>query len=400
MRRSNRVLLNDHSCQLIPNLVAVVGNRSTAVILQEIHYWLTAKSAIGVIHDNQKWVYNTYEYISEKTGYSLSAIKLSLKTLQNLGLIFVKKLNPVRSIRTNYYTINYDHLNQILDKAKAPHLSENNKSSSSTHQSLMTQSSVTYCPMYNKEQRYLTDTFNKSELFEPTESGEGDRPNMPTSSPSSKQVQRVAINIFSKEEKGQKVGTENPEEKTTKRLKDKTAHPNPVNTTAQDMLKIWNQTLEKAPTKMSKTLAPHLVFAYKNKFACDLKKWEKYCTMIASSAYLMGEGFTLSLLWALKFSTIDRILAGDFGVRADALKDTSPPKEILEKRAFDHIHGVDEPELCKEVRLKLLTLYGAATYVSWIQNLTFSLYENQVRFKAPSPFHESYVVQKFSQILR
>jgi len=121
----------------------------------------------------------------------------------------------------------------------------------------------------------------------------------------------------------------------------------------------------------------------------DLKE---YCLTVASSPYLTGEKFNLSLLWALKYTTIDRVNNHEFGVKEMIISTYSKADALI------HIENVKEPEICKEVREKLLTAYGEKVYKDWFEELHFELIGNDICFKAKNNFINDYVKNKFGDL--
>ena len=109
----------------------------------------------------------------------------------------------------------------------------------------------------------------------------------------------------------------------------------------------------------------------------------------------MGEGFKLSLYWALKFMTIDRILKGELGV-----KDIAVPvvEEDLVQKVVAHIQSIDESPLCLDVREKLLKVIGVASYLSWFTKVTFVEKGGVVNMKAETPFVEDYITTHFGHL--
>jgi hypothetical protein len=135
--------------------------------------------------------------------------------------------------------------------------------------------------------------------------------------------------------------------------------------------------------------------AFKQKFGSDLTLWKNYCKRIESSSYLMGEGFKLSLYWALKFMTIDRILNGELGVKDIAV---SVVEENIVQKAKVHIGSIDETPLCLDVREKLLKVIGAASYLSWFTKVTFVEKGEVVTMKAETPFVQDYITTHFGHL--
>lgn len=106
------LILNSRPLVVIPELAVAIG-LNEAIIIQQIHYWCS-ESRSGVEHNGRTWIYNTYEQWKEQFPFfSESTIKRALKSLHNQGLVEVEQLNKSKHDRTNFYSINYDLINQI-----------------------------------------------------------------------------------------------------------------------------------------------------------------------------------------------------------------------------------------------------------------------------------------------
>jgi hypothetical protein len=168
------------------------------------------------------------------------------------------------------------------------------------------------------------------------------------------------------------------------------------------MLEIWNTTLgEKAQASMSKDLAPLLVSAFHKKFAQSLDQWKFYCELIKTSPYLMGECFQLSIFWGLKFSTIDRLRAGELGVKP-AMTNYSVGQggtfTVTENQVEQMIEGLQESTEARSIRVQIARAIGAAAYHSWFHQATFVKRGDQLQMVAPNAFVESYWETHYSWI--
>jgi hypothetical protein len=110
---------------------------------------------------------------------------------------------------------------------------------------------------------------------------------------------------------------------------------------------------------LTRDLARYLVAAIQQKFQNSLELWRKYLKRIKTSAYLMGEKFKLFLSWTLKFTTIDRILAGDFST-----KEQEKPLEEQKAEAEAHIASLDEEPECLQIRRNFLQSVDLALSVA------------------------------------
>jgi hypothetical protein len=92
----------------------------------------------------------------------------------------------------------------------------------------------------------------------------------------------------------------------------------PATTTAQDMLRIWNE-----ETKRNDGMTPHtaryLVACHKVKFRQSLDEWRSYLRKIRTSSYIMSPEFKSKirsfLKWVISFRVIDCVLRGGFGCK-------------------------------------------------------------------------------------
>ena len=368
-----------------PRLSESLG-RGGAMFVNALQFLLNNQS-IGKQQDGKKWVYNTIEQWAKSLKYSNRQIQRIVNTLRDQQIIFVKKLSHSKGNSTNYYTLNHERVGVVLEgdvaSLKVPFKPRNveqvseqdNPKKASDKMSLaLGHNGSLYTKKTNKEIN------NKSE----------EKINI--SVPPSEII--VPINFTSEMNQVQQVKIKKSDLKKEKAGADTVceSHHSPKTTVAQDMLAVWNHTFEKNQASMSKQLAPLLVAAYKHKFDSDIEKWKHYCLTLASSPYLTGKKFNLSLLWALKYATIDRVNNHEFGVKEMITSTYSKSDALI------HIENVKEPEICKEVRGKLLTAYGEKVYKDWFEELHFELIGNDICFKAKNNFINDYVKNKFGDL--
>ena len=354
----NYVLLNQ------PKLIDSLG-RTGAQFLCQIHYWI--EQGCGTIHEGIQWIYNTEKEWGKQIRLSERQIRHYIKKLSEMGILSVKKLQKKRYDRTNHITINYDVLNKLVTLQNQAQLHEEETASSKR----------------KKLPHVYTKITNKDKNYKSKE-GKGDFENKKDNT--NKQVKNINLNE-------KKLDTSSSFSETNAKKTNQSSSEKP--TTIQDMITIWNESFPKAQTRLNKDLAKLMGGAFKQKFGSNLTLWKNYCKRIESSSYLMGEGFKLSLYWALKFTTIDRILNGELGV-----KDIAIPivEEDLIQKAKVHIESIDETPLCVDVREKLLKVIGAASYLSWFTRVTFVEKGGEVTMKAETPFVEDYIKTHFGHL--
>jgi uncharacterized phage protein (TIGR02220 family) len=96
---------------ILPSLAIKIGLRE-AIILQQIHYWLT-KNGAHVI-EGRRWIYNTYtEWQKQFPFWSETTIKRSFLNLEKQGLLISGNWNALKMDKTKWYTINYEKLDLL-----------------------------------------------------------------------------------------------------------------------------------------------------------------------------------------------------------------------------------------------------------------------------------------------
>ena len=341
-----KLLSNDTVMLSQPQLVKRFG-RGGAQLLSQLHYWLNKKA--GVNHLGIKWIYNTAEEWAEQLQMSARHIRRLIAEFVKAGILRVEKLNKVKSIRTNYYSIDYDQLMLSLEEFNP------SKKSNEINQKADKMSYPLGQNVLISIQKLTNKDFNKSEEIEKSQV---------------KQVKNL----------NNKLKTETPDHSNSLSSRIK-------NSTALDMLKIWNECLgNKAEAKMSKDLARKLVAAFKIKFESSLDNWKKYCELIKSSSYLMSESFELNIDWALKFATIERIRAGGLGVKLT----TEGSCMVNDDKVERMIEDLSETALAKVVRKKIAKSIGAAAYYSWFHQAKFHEIDGDIRLEASNAFVEQY----------
>ena len=128
IQRESRLLLNTPPMVIQPELACAIGVNE-AIVLQQIQYWLTKSCTENNIRDGRRWVYNPMETQREERSswkgnfpfFGLSTIKRIFTKLENKGIIIAGEYNTDKRDRTQWYTIDYEKLDQITgsDRAEA-----------------------------------------------------------------------------------------------------------------------------------------------------------------------------------------------------------------------------------------------------------------------------------------
>lgn len=372
----SKLLLPGAKCLVINADLAYALGKSAAILLQQIHYWISNEKIKGKVHQEKKWISNSYtQWAEDLSVISPSTVKRSIQKLKSFGAIQVENFSKQKGDRTNWITINYDKLSEF---SNVPNLNANSQEKcekSTDHQVKMTQSSGQNDPLYID--KITNKNINTKSEQEPVIKF------LQVDPESQYQVEQIK-NINFTNDLNNTRNSSNPDQSSNK------------TTITQEMLSFWNKTFPKSQAQMSKELAPLLVSAFKTKFNSDMIQWKHYCLIIESSKYLTGESFNLSIYWSLKFNTIDRIRAGEFGVK-DVLPPISEDIQIAQENA--EIEVSNETEICKNVRRCLLKKYGVLTYKSWFKLLELREEAEEVRFKARSKFEEDWILNNYPELV-
>lgn len=115
------ILLTNQEYPLIasPQLAKELGT-AAATFLQKLHFLLSENRKFKqkknlTTYLNRKWWFHTFEEWQTTLGmFSVSTIKRAVAKLKELGLIEINKLSKIKSIRVNYYAINYQKLKELF----------------------------------------------------------------------------------------------------------------------------------------------------------------------------------------------------------------------------------------------------------------------------------------------
>lgn len=174
----------------------------------------------------------------------------------------------------------------------------------------------------------------------------------------------------------------------------------PKTTTAQDMLKFWNETLGKNE-RISKELAKFLVAAMKFRFK-TLEIWKKFVRAIKDSMYLIQSNFKLFLRWVLKFSSIDRIMNGEFGCKKQDYTDEQEKEEREIKELYetvDAINALEEDAKFTNIRRMILAKTSVWQYKAWFHCCQISESNGKVYLQVSSHFSRDYIQTHFRDIV-
>ena len=112
----NNLLFNENPLVILPELAVNIG-LNEAIVLQQLHYWLQKSTKIK---DGKSWVYNSIrEWQEQFPFWSVDTIRRALNRLINSGIVIKGEYNKTSFDKTTWYTINYDVLEEKLEKGSA-----------------------------------------------------------------------------------------------------------------------------------------------------------------------------------------------------------------------------------------------------------------------------------------
>ncbi|MDQ0221345.1 replication protein [Peribacillus cavernae] len=107
----SKLLINEKTLVLLPSLAVKIG-LNEAIVLQQIHYWLSSSSHVI---EGRRWVYNTYkDWNKQLPFWSESTIKRTIMALEDLGYLISANFNRSKMDKTKWYTIDYEKL-ELMD---------------------------------------------------------------------------------------------------------------------------------------------------------------------------------------------------------------------------------------------------------------------------------------------
>ena len=80
-----RVLSYQDKCLVMQPQVANKIGRSPALVLQQLHYWLSNSKDYGYELDGRRWIHNSYQQWQEQLSvFSLSTIRRAFSILEEI----------------------------------------------------------------------------------------------------------------------------------------------------------------------------------------------------------------------------------------------------------------------------------------------------------------------------
>ena len=393
-------------------------------ILDDLMYWIK-DGRYGFDCDGKHWIHNTQENWAKHLGYSRSQFKRGIKQCQDWGLIEARCFSKNKRNRELSYTIideeKYEKTKQELKRLRRlgvihqrSEKSKPYKTAQKAHSKEPKNASITTAndtanepsnePMYIYQKK-----IHKSYKSGDNISGDNVPGNTVSRGIASKKISsgKVSSEKISAPKAQAKSLQEHNEETVREVITEQIPKEKPH--IIQDMIKSLTNIfpgLMKA-FRLTKAICRNLVAAFQRKFHNSIEEWERYLKLIATSSYLNGEKFKLSIYWILKFLTIDRILNGEFGVNPDKITYTEKEQEKMEEKRKQKIQqkiaDINETETCKQARVKVLDILGIGDYQQYFGNpnkcrFTERNGEILIEILGSEPWNFIYKSQKLEQI--
>lgn len=134
-----KLLIDEQPLQCQPSLAAVLGSADEAIVLQQLHYWLSRTN--NVQSDGHKWIYNSMADWLKQFPWIQSRARLTryFDDLEKRGLIITGNFNKAKFDKTKWYRIDYDALTDLEQR-----LYQNESTSDSKQDNGVSQNESTY----------------------------------------------------------------------------------------------------------------------------------------------------------------------------------------------------------------------------------------------------------------
>lgn len=110
-----RSLTGEYPLLVLPSLAKAIG-LNEAIILQQIHYWVTINAEKNInLNEGFFWTYNSVRRWKEQFPFlSEITIKRKIKKLEEMGILISDRFNEMSRDRTKWYRIDYEALEPYL----------------------------------------------------------------------------------------------------------------------------------------------------------------------------------------------------------------------------------------------------------------------------------------------
>ena len=110
-KSTSSLLINESPLLVLPSL-AVKAGLNEALILQQVHYWISNTKA-GIEHGGRRWVRSTIKDWKEQIPFwSEKTISRVMHSAKQQGFLLCEQLSKDSWDKTMYYSIDYDALDR------------------------------------------------------------------------------------------------------------------------------------------------------------------------------------------------------------------------------------------------------------------------------------------------
>lgn len=129
----SKLLIDESPLTFQPSLAYAIG-LNEAIVLQQIHYWISNQKNKGYEQDGYKWVYNTYAEWKENNFpfWSEATIQRVFASLEEKGLVISIQPMKGKYDRTKYYRIDHSKLDTFDDSKLLCSLNESETTAEKT----------------------------------------------------------------------------------------------------------------------------------------------------------------------------------------------------------------------------------------------------------------------------
>lgn len=120
VKHESNYLASQPKVKIVPDDLAILIGVSQTMMLCQMDFLIKAHRDDDHFRDGRYWVYETYDDWKEQFPYwGLSKIRDILSRLEKVKLITTGNYNKMKGDNTKWYTINYNLLDQMIEKYHA-----------------------------------------------------------------------------------------------------------------------------------------------------------------------------------------------------------------------------------------------------------------------------------------
>ncbi|MDR0553014.1 MAG: hypothetical protein LBG13_02885, partial [Holosporales bacterium] len=154
----------------------------------------------------------------------------------------------------------------------------------------------------------------------------------------------------------------------------------------QEMFRVWKSEFPGSEERLNLKISRWMKAAFDTKFQGNLQNWVDYLRLAKTSRFITENPHLLCLKWLLSFNAIEGICKRRaYGVAA---AEPPPGAEGTESKAqtqataqeiAEQIKNLDECEICKAQRLKILDRIGPCAYLSWFGKVSMKVVDIEIK---------------------